>query len=1038
MESDTDSNYVSITSSQESDQQAEYIVEQILSEKFDDDGQRLYLVKWLGYPDERATWEPSESFCDDTLRDWEEKCKHFDGGEHPDAHKVATRMHEYEFEKQWRRQRRLQKRKRLALAKASSAYITPYEESSSARQQLQSNEAVIDVSDDKVDSGTAEPIFPSKMQDKTTPQVKLTTSVTKSIPNAPAAKSGVFSGSEKPSAAASSSARVTGADILSKSKLAPESQSKASRKAKRKLDAVENKTGTTDTMGVPQPAIEQSTNASRSTTWLNDYTVGNKGNITAKRSKTTGPTIDAAVRRGKRSTGESAPNADTLKLEPAEDLEVAVTAKHFLPASGSASGIPRETDSASVRREQQKILEGGRMLKWTSVDAADRFLSKHHKMTTESFPSAQTPQTANWNGATNTPRAIIRAKNGRSFNWGEVLVHLLIGGSLVGATRFQGFEEHPWLLKPIIKTKTPDQPELHINFADVLCIEQFTQNYKGRSIQTYEIGKAIGFGDTQHLVAEAARRLAEEGRAAMWSPKNNKFTLILCSAESPEWTKLRQNKPVRFLKADLLLIATSYLPPPSTVASQSTAQITPSETEEPRMVDAREVQARPSTRTTTHQSAVIDPRSRPTPRRESLVSGESYLEDGSLEGQEHEPSLRSPAPCSPSPMGDIPGTTKQSAKARGKRKEHEENSEDVDLNIQFRKKYNITYEDLLKGLKLSSGKIVLFFLRFDKSHMDEQRTWRRFLEANDVLPNNIYESTDKKTWDAWKNLFAQLKTAKAVIIMHTSLRYRLDDLTELSEVLRRLVSVFSVTSKSPATGRGQLFQQLFPLGGAILLTEATMVEYPVQSLEIVVWFSEKIRNKRKGTWTLFLPPSIFPWLQTKGTEANDPQLAAQYMQIYVYVRHMVPEEHRPVRMDGDSNSDAIGLNRGFDQPDDLGPIISPARLNWPRDPTEAEDSLVKLFAGWTLRESHSFRTLYVVSPRSLLQWKDYTWVRALSPIHFCKENKVVSETPKGFAVTVRAKSTTKESAPEEDAYASKSARKSKKDQQSPKDTAMSG
>ena len=48
-----------------------YDVERILEERWVE-GEAAYLVKWLGYPDEECTWEPSENFDDPaTLKQWE-------------------------------------------------------------------------------------------------------------------------------------------------------------------------------------------------------------------------------------------------------------------------------------------------------------------------------------------------------------------------------------------------------------------------------------------------------------------------------------------------------------------------------------------------------------------------------------------------------------------------------------------------------------------------------------------------------------------------------------------------------------------------------------------------------------------------------------------------------------------------------------------------------------------------------------------------------------------------------------------------------
>ncbi|KAJ1676483.1 Chromobox protein 1, partial [Spiromyces aspiralis] len=53
----------------------EYTVEKILDDGEDDDGNKLYLIKWLGYPDSENTWEPMENIPEDLITEYESKKK---------------------------------------------------------------------------------------------------------------------------------------------------------------------------------------------------------------------------------------------------------------------------------------------------------------------------------------------------------------------------------------------------------------------------------------------------------------------------------------------------------------------------------------------------------------------------------------------------------------------------------------------------------------------------------------------------------------------------------------------------------------------------------------------------------------------------------------------------------------------------------------------------------------------------------------------------------------------------------------------------
>lgn len=115
---DVDDDDISVTSTVPSEQESEYEVETILSERTQDD-QPMYLVKWAGYPIERATWEPAESFFnDETFSDWKKKRKAIAEGRQPEFDLVSFENHLNALEdaRENRRRRREAKRRRLGLS----------------------------------------------------------------------------------------------------------------------------------------------------------------------------------------------------------------------------------------------------------------------------------------------------------------------------------------------------------------------------------------------------------------------------------------------------------------------------------------------------------------------------------------------------------------------------------------------------------------------------------------------------------------------------------------------------------------------------------------------------------------------------------------------------------------------------------------------------------------------------------------------------------------------------------------------------------
>lgn len=117
-----DDDDISVISTAPSEEQSEYEVETILSErKFDDD--TMYLVKWAGYPLERCTWEPADSFFnEETFADWKKKKKAIAEGKRPEFDLESWEKHLIALEeaRDQRKRRRGAKRRRLGLSRAQT------------------------------------------------------------------------------------------------------------------------------------------------------------------------------------------------------------------------------------------------------------------------------------------------------------------------------------------------------------------------------------------------------------------------------------------------------------------------------------------------------------------------------------------------------------------------------------------------------------------------------------------------------------------------------------------------------------------------------------------------------------------------------------------------------------------------------------------------------------------------------------------------------------------------------------------------------
>lgn len=109
---------ISLTSPTPSEQLSEYEVESILGELEAPDGHPQYLVKWRGYPIERCSWEPADSFnTPETLADWARTKRAIEEGRRQPFDIIRWENHVFALEEasQERKRKRAAKRQSLGL-----------------------------------------------------------------------------------------------------------------------------------------------------------------------------------------------------------------------------------------------------------------------------------------------------------------------------------------------------------------------------------------------------------------------------------------------------------------------------------------------------------------------------------------------------------------------------------------------------------------------------------------------------------------------------------------------------------------------------------------------------------------------------------------------------------------------------------------------------------------------------------------------------------------------------------------------------------
>jgi hypothetical protein len=154
-----DDDSISITSTQESeaDEERSYVVDRILAEQDDGEGNKYYLIRWEGYGLLASTWEPAENIEGQaTLEEWaDEKMRVTRGlSKEFDVAAFEEELERLRLAKEERRERRKAKRERLGL---TTSFSESEEEVPLSEVRQRNAEAEAEV----IEKHTEEPVKPA-------------------------------------------------------------------------------------------------------------------------------------------------------------------------------------------------------------------------------------------------------------------------------------------------------------------------------------------------------------------------------------------------------------------------------------------------------------------------------------------------------------------------------------------------------------------------------------------------------------------------------------------------------------------------------------------------------------------------------------------------------------------------------------------------------------------------------------------------------------------------------------------------------------
>ncbi|KAK2746211.1 hypothetical protein FQN57_003333 [Myotisia sp. PD_48] len=283
---------------------------------------------------------------------------------------------------------------------------------------------------------------------------------------------------------------------------------------------------------------------------------------------------------------------------------------------------------------------------------------------------------------------------------------------------------------------------------------------------------------------------------------------------------------------------------------------------------------------------------------------------------------------------------------------------DPNIIALFRDRYGIKSEDL--ALVNSSGTQKAppaVYIHFPKENNQEFQLLKPFLQAHNAI---IFEN---KVDGDYEKFFA---TSNRIILFHQSFMFY-DSLPGLQKLLRHPSNVFSMSLvDSIPDSPTPHFQRLFPHGKVILMTEDFLLYNTKSALKLLDWFTIQLKTRLGGTCKLFFPPNIR-------------QLLSDRIQQW-------PDETRegsPESLDGETDDE--GQHH---------PIISTSYLPdygkraendhpmIPRGLTQEErntDHLIEYFAGWGILNCNKYRHFLALTYfRPQPRWKGFNHIDVMN------------------------------------------------------------
>ncbi|OAX82881.1 hypothetical protein ACJ72_02763 [Emergomyces africanus] len=964
----SDDDDISITSTACSTPQSEYEVEAIIAQKSFPSGE-AYLVKWAGYPLERATWEPEESFCDpNILVEYKSKIASGEQAIDVDVEGLARRIEQIENAKEDRHRRRRAKRIRFGIQVSPSTASSDIDSDSQDSQDGDSDLDGFIVGDNVDVGGDGEEqdglsLWQNRnllSSNKTKPGTQM--AVFSSQP------SGSFSKSQGPGSLVSRSTEfpkkkkrrdATSAARPPASDRPPTGPSKGgppSSSIKRKhfpgnlptnsaqgqvrpiLKLKTTSQSTCPPSGNAQPPAHSTSTARKSVKKSPPTRPSNKTlSIRARKQKGSNPklfrNLSSKNRYEKAMRRDLTPDIRQLDLrQPSEWIE---SQKNKTPVSESPSRLHASHNSESLFVEEDRHLHDPNDQQPRSQNSPTRVpgpletrsrFELGEAQPVSGPPSLKLPHEGSPNRLISGPTTRSPSFPLHKYNSSRSSDNPPPKGT---GNRFRYFQPSEALL---VTLKT--QHKIDIHFMDVCNLEQYRQLCDRRQNIMFCSGWVIGYDDTSAAVNGMANYLRDNRLAALWYHPNEDISSVIVAfaSDCPDWSFL--NQTAEYPSARLRIAVRSSLAPVSSLRPLSSK-------EAPEYGDEHNARTDDS-----HFFMNPDPE-QPVMQRDGNETALSKLLVG----------------------------------ANGS----------MDIVSLFREQFDITYEELSIVNTVKKERTArAFYLYFPPGVEAEFQLVLRFLKHYDMV---AFSNRVDGDWEK----FAKTATTGTVLFHQKFVQY--ENMPKLAKLLRASVNVFSISLAQPIKHLDYEthLQRLFPHGGIILMTEDFMLKEPKTSLKVLRWFGSFIERKYPGTWKIFLRPNVQVWLLDLCMSWPDDTL----WQMYHTIDSLIPEypvgHYNTYRREGSPESlDGLTDDEGQHHPfistreiPDYGSRNEDDHPDIPKGLTQAErdtDHLVEYFTGYALIHADRFRRFVVLTThKPQPRWQAWTHIEIMHYPEFKRE-----------------------------------------------------